>query len=99
MGVTGEKSSLFCQSLVLSRGWVCKEKAAAGTGLDPTFRKVKAVHFSSSVPSGDSIRPTKQAFQISSTKSGEGMRCGAQRQNPLSAGKAVKCLPPSTAKP
>lgn len=57
-----------------------QEKAAAGAGLGPTFRKVKAVHFSSSVPSGDSIRPTKQAFQISSTKSGEGMRCRAQRQ-------------------
>lgn len=51
-----------------------KGKAAAHRdsvlGLGPTFRKVKAVHLSSSVPSGHSMRPTKQAFQISSTKSG-----------------------------
>lgn len=26
------------------------------------------------------MRPTKQAFQISSTKSGEGMRCGTHTQ-------------------
>lgn len=61
-----------------------RERAAAGRdsvlGLSPTFRKVKAVHLSSSVPSGHSMRPTKQAFQISSTKSGEGMRCGEHTQ-------------------
>lgn len=40
-----------------------------------TLRKVKAVHLSSSVPSGDSMRPTRQAFQISRTKSGVGICC------------------------
>lgn len=61
--------------------------------LGSTFRKVNAVHFSSSVPSGDSMSPTKQAFQISSMKSGEGMRCRVHRQNSPSANKATpqKC--------
>lgn len=39
-----------------------------------TLRNVKAVHFNSSVPSGDSIRPVKHAFQISRTNSGVGIR-------------------------
>lgn len=42
--------------------------------LKQTFRKVKAVHLSSSFPSGDSMSPVKQAFQISSTNSGAGIR-------------------------
>lgn len=41
---------------------------------DLTLRNVKAVHLSSSVPSGDSMRPVKQAFQISRTKRGAGIR-------------------------
>ena len=40
-----------------------------------TLRKVKAVHLSSSVPSGDSMSPTRQAFQISRTNSGVGICC------------------------
>lgn len=43
-----------------------------------TLRKVKAVHFSSSVPSGDSMRPVKQAFQISRTKRAVGIFCRGQ---------------------
>lgn len=49
--------------------------ALCGVHMLGTLRKVKAVHFSSSVPSGDSISPTKQAFQISRTKSGVGICC------------------------
>lgn len=43
-----------------------------------TLRNVKAVHFSSSVPSGDSIRPVKQAFQISRTNRALGIFCGGR---------------------
>ena len=50
--------------------------ALRGSHVPGTFRKVKAVHLSSPVPSGDSMRPTKQAFQISRTKSGVGICCG-----------------------
>lgn len=76
---------LLSQALVLSRGQTRRERYRAQSAvltveLGPTFRKVKAVHFSSSVPSGDSMRPTKHAFQISNMKSGEGMRCRAHRQ-------------------
>lgn len=39
-----------------------------------TLRNVNAVHFSSSVPSGDSMSPVKHAFQISRTNSDAGMR-------------------------
>lgn len=50
--------------------------ALCGSHSPGTLRKVKAVHFSSPVPSGDSMSPTKQAFQISRTKSGVGICCG-----------------------
>lgn len=46
--------------------------------MDLTLRNVKAVHFSSSVPSGDSMRPVKQAFQISRTNRGVGILCRGQ---------------------
>lgn len=48
------------------------------TSVKFTLRKVKAVHLSSSVPSGDSMRPVKQAFQISRTNRAVGIFCGGQ---------------------
>lgn len=46
--------------------------------MDLALRNVKAVHLSSSVPSGDSMRPVKQAFQISRTNRGVGILCTGQ---------------------
>lgn len=52
-----------------------KSRAKASFVMDLTLRNVKAVHLSSSVPSGDSMRPVKQAFQISRTNRGVGILC------------------------
>ena len=57
----------------LLKGWAQLPPSDIEAKEHLTLRKVKAVHFSSSVPSGDSMSPTKQAFQISRMKSWDGI--------------------------